>query len=118
MYIALSFTLKGQDQDAIIKEIKALALVYPNTILVHGFMPRKLVIEKGFSTAIVDALEENFPIQLNLYDNGPLRKEMASLISQMNGFVVIIGEIKEGVEEEKLFYKNAGITRFISISLN
>lgn len=103
--IVLSFTLKGQDQQAIIDAIHRVAIDHPNHILVHGFMPKEIVLEKGFSTEIVDALQRGFPVQLNMYNNGPMRQEMMEVAKQLRSKIVVIGEIKEGVAEEVELYR-------------
>lgn len=108
--IVLSFTLKGQDFSKIkeaILDIKKKHFPTKNVILLHGFMPRAEVIKKGFSTEVVDFLEETFPIQLNLYaDGAPLRHEMVKIANHLDANVYFIGEIKEGVLEEYTLYKS------------
>lgn len=109
-FIAISFTLKDQPFDQIKKVLEILSKQIGTACLVHGFMPREAVIEKGFSTEVVDTLKELFPIQMNCYDGGPQRDLMASVIKQTYGEVYAIGEIKEGVAEEVELYKKQKIS--------
>lgn len=102
--VVLAFTLKGQDEEKIVLRIREIRQLYPKVILIHGFMPRKLVEEKGWSTKIIDELEQ-FPVRLNMYDGKPLREEMATVASKLKANVIVIGEIKEGVLEEVNLYK-------------
>jgi len=98
--IIISFTLKNQDFGRIKPVIEKIAKENPNTILIHGFLPRKEVIEKGFSTEVVDVLESNFPVQLNMYDKGVLRLEMGYIGKKLGAEVHIIGQNIDGVYEE------------------
>lgn len=107
--VVLAFTLKGQDEAKIIKRIQEVRKTHPNVILIHGFMPRKLVEEKGWSTNILDELEK-FPVRLNMYDEKPLREQMAVTASKLGANVIVIGEVKEGVEEEIKLYKQLNLT--------
>lgn len=113
-YIAISFTLKDQPFDSIKFVLEELSRQTGgksgHTVLVHGFMTRQAVIEKGFSTEVVDALSELFPYQLNCFVNGvPDRKRMAVIIKESRGTVYTIGEVKEGVKEEVDLYEANGI---------
>lgn len=108
--IAISFTLKGQPFEKIkpILEIirDKIRLTNEIPILVHGFMPRSVVLEKGFSTDVVDGLAEIFPLQLNCYVNGkPSRETMAGILDEFSGEAFIVGEIVDGVMEERDFYQ-------------
>lgn len=111
--IILAFTLKGQEWNLIkdsIERVAYLAFLEDSpTVLIHGFLPRKVVLEKSFPTDVIDALDEFFPIQLNLYKDQPLRSEMAVVGKALNAKVYIIGEVKEGVAEEEKFYKENGM---------
>jgi hypothetical protein len=109
--IAIAFTLKGQNFSDIRKCLELLsAQVGREAILVHGFMSRQAVIDKGFSTEVVDALAELFPYQLNCFVDGhPKRQEMANILKAQRGTVYTIGEVKEGVLEEVDLYKSAGV---------
>lgn len=116
--IIIAFTLKGQDFgkiSSIVKEIKNN--LGDDTILIHGFMPRSEVIKRCFSTEVVDLLEDTFPLRLNMYNNGPLREEMAKVAQLLKAeSVYVIGEIKEGVAEEVEMYKKYGF-RIMQIPL-
>lgn len=108
--LILAFTLKGQSESEILQVVKEIADRNPNSILIHGFLPRKVVVEKGFSTTVVDALEKNFPVQLNMWNEKPLRNEMVDIAKRLGAEIFVIGDIKEGVEEEVNLYKEAGMT--------
>lgn len=104
-FIIISFTLKGQDFWKIKNKLQDIAKQNPDAILIHGFMPRKEVISKGFSTDVLDTLDTLFPIQLNMYKDGkPMREEMVKLSCKLNASIYFIGEIKEGVLEEHELY--------------
>lgn len=109
--IVLAFTLKGQDSNEIVKQIDKIGTTHRQYIVIHGFMPRKEVEKQGWSTAIVDALERNFPVPLNMYADGkPLREEMAEIAGKLRAVVLVIGEEKEGVAEEVALYKALSLT--------
>lgn len=107
--IAISLTLKEQDKNEILSLLEYLAYHLKGAdkpvVLVHGFLPRRVVLEKGFSTSVVDALDKLFPIQLNLWDGVPLRQEMADVLERLNGDAYVIGDVKEGVAEEVNLYE-------------
>jgi hypothetical protein len=112
-FIAIAFTMKDQpfEQIAPVLEYlsKATGAQVGMVCLVHGFMPRETVLEKGFSTDVVDKLKELFPLQMNCYNDGPQRDLMASIIKQTKGDVYTIGEVKEGVLEELKLYEQEGL---------
>lgn len=113
-YIGISFTLKGTNWDRIAEKIATIAKGYADeqqkVILVHGFMPRDVVMYKGFDTKVIDLLNQKFPLTLNLYrDGAPLRDEMAELLSSKKGTVYVIGPIIEGVATEVAEYRMKGI---------
>ena len=108
--IIISFTLKDQDFYKIEKCLKKLKKEIPNdTIVIHGFMPREEVVQRGFKTNLVDLIEKTFPIRLNLYYKKPLRAQMSELAYLLNAKIYVIGEIKEGVLEEVVLYENKGL---------
>ena len=109
--IIVAFTLKGQDFEQIRLKLAVLAGKLPNpTLLIHGFLPKAVLEEKKIPTDVIDALTEYFPLQLNMFANGkPLRAEMAEIASKLNATVYVIGEIKEGVAEEKALYEGKGV---------
>lgn len=79
-------------------------------VLVHGFMSRQAVIDKGFSTEVVDTLDALFPFQLNCYKDGkPDREVMARIMKDSKGSVYAIGAVVDGVAEEVALYEAAGI---------
>lgn len=102
--IIIAFTLKDQSFEQIKRHLIAIKETQSPTVVIHGFMPKKDVVERGFSTEVVDTLQELFPVQLNMYNGGPMRLEMASAASKLNAEVIVIGEIKEGVKEEVDLY--------------
>jgi len=111
--IVLAFTLKGQSQEKILAKIIEVAKDYPNHILVHGFMPRYLLVEKGIPTDVVDTLTANFPIRLNMHDGKRvLRTEMAMIAKKLDAQIVVIGNISEGVKEEIDLYISAGLISY------
>ena len=67
--IAISFTLNGQDTEKIFKELKKIRNnVGARVELVHGFLPREVVIKKKMTTDVIDMLDFLFPNQVNFYD--------------------------------------------------
>ena len=108
-YIGISFSLKGQDiadiRVSLEKISQQLGGTTGDTILVHGFMPRHVVVEKGFSTDLVDALSELFPYQINCYADGkPNRELMAKILKEQGGEAWIVGDVIDGVKEEEAIY--------------
>ncbi len=110
--IIIAFTLKGQDFGKIERKIEEIAGQPPTpTLLIHGFLPRKVLLEKNIPTIVIDALDKYFPIQLNMYADGkPLRNDMAILAKKLDAVVHVIGEIKEGVLEEVQYYQSFGVS--------
>ncbi len=112
--IALSFTFKNLSDE----EFEQLALEVQNQavggnpiLLINGYMPRKVVEEKGYDTKLVDLLDKHFPLQLSMYDRSiqkTRRPEMAELAQQLKAKVVVIGEVKGGVEKDVRCYENRG----------
>jgi len=123
-FIAISFSLKGQDFDKIHHVLKLIKKeideLNETPILVHGFMPRSVLIEKQFPLNVVDALDELFPLQINCFHEGmPLRSKMAELIYEFGGQVYVVGDvIAEGVQMEIEQYKNRNANiKFIHLPL-
>lgn len=113
-FIAISFTIKGQKMSDIKPVLEQLSERYAaksgKTVLIHGFMPRHVVVEKGFPTELVDTLDELFPVQVGCYHNGkPNRDAMVAIVNDSEAEVYAIGSIIEGVEEEVKLYSAAGI---------
>lgn len=108
--IAISFTLNGQDTEKIFKELKKIRNnVGARVELVHGFLPREVVIKKKMTTDVIDMLDFLFPNQVNFYDKKKkkvLREEMAQYILENDGEVFIIGDITGGVIEEYELYRS------------
>lgn len=112
--IILAFTLKDQPFDLIVAEIERIAQIENSdpawpTLLIHGFMPRSVIVARRFSTHVIDTLEQYFPVQLNLYFNGPLRSQMAFIAVKLKTKVYVIGKVIDDVKEEVERYKNAGL---------
>lgn len=110
MLISLSFTLKGQDLSKIEQALLKVKEDFDDgdLTIVHGFLPREVVIQKNFDTGLVDMLDKHFPKQYNLFDvkeNKPLREQIAHFINSNNGKAIFVGEIKDGVEEEFHIYQ-------------
>ena len=110
-FIVLAFSLKGQNVEEIIATIEKLPVSRDN-ILIHGCMPRKLIVEKELSEKIWDTLDENFPIQLNMFREGKtLHVEMAEVAKQVNAKVFVIGSVEtEGISKEVNLYKENGLS--------
>lgn len=114
-YIAISFTLKGQEVEKIAKVLENIASKVENPVLIHGFMPRELVVAKGWNTDALDSIEKNFPIRINLYDpniSQPMRQEMANMVFITGGSVHVIGQCVEGVALEVELYQSFGVQEF------
>lgn len=115
-FVSLSFTLKGQELEAIKTTIAKLSAElherHECVILVHGFMPKDVVIEKGFSLEVVHCLKEHFPHQIEFYKEGDLegmRKRMAAFLKQNKGCAYVIGDATGGVADEIDHYLAAGV---------
>ena len=99
--IAISFSLKDQSFESISEKLQMIADLHPNSLVVHGFLPRAEVEKRELPTDVVDALDILFPLQLNLNRDGqPLRAEMAYVMNKLEGRVYVIGEIVDGVKEQ------------------
>lgn len=109
-YIGLSFTLKGQEFLGLLPAIKEVADQNPGAILVHGFMPREEVVEKGLPLNVVSTIEHLFPERVSFYKDGAVDREgMKDFLYNNVATVYVIGKIKEGVKEEVLLYIKANI---------
>ena len=116
--IILSFTLKGQDLSEIKERILTIKhYIGNNVILIHGFMSRKELEKRGYSIELNDFFNEHFPVQLNMYNGGVLRKEMAEIADKLNAEIFVIGEIKGGVAEEVELYRKYNL-KIIHVLLN
>lgn len=103
--IILAFTLKGQDQEKILSKLESVAVAYADNICIHGFMPLNVVLERQYDPTIAQMIKHHFPVTLNMYDDVPLRHEMAITGEKLKARVVVIGKIEEGVKEEVDLYK-------------
>lgn len=112
-FIAISFTLKNQPFADIQKVLQMISSQFGgasgNTVLVHGFMPRDVVVAKGFDTEVVDGLKKLFPLQINCYDTAPIRSQMVDIIKRNKGRVFVVGTVIDGVAEEVALYEAAGV---------
>ncbi len=109
--IVIAFTLKGQDfHKKILPVLEVIAKNNPDAFCIHGFMPKHVLEEKGLSMGVCDALYKLFPWQLNIYNNGVARHEMARITSLLNAQVYVIGDVIDGVKEEVEMYEILGLT--------
>lgn len=110
-YIVVAFTLKGQDfEQQILPALKQVAADNPDCILIHGFMTRTALEEKGFGTEVVDALDELFPDQKLFFSNGAVDRDgMKNFAYENRATAYIIGRVKDGVKDELVAYVKAGI---------
>jgi|SRR3569833_2778378 len=106
--IAISFSLKGQNFDAILSKLSDIA-DNNDAILIHGNLPRHEVIKRRLSTDLVDKLDELFPIQLNMWNEKVLRPEMGEMATKLNAQIYVIGQVIGGVAEEVKIYKSNGL---------
>jgi hypothetical protein len=104
--IVLAFTLKDQDFEKIKFQIsKIKERVGKDVILIHGFMPAEVARQKGFPTHVSNCLNKHFPVQLNMYNKGTLRTQMAVIASKLDADVYVIGNVTGGVSEEVNLYR-------------
>ncbi len=122
MPVFISFSLKplqGTDRTfktAILPSLESIAKTYPGWKLHHGFMPREEVVKRGFSTEVVDALDQLFPEQVPYYMDGTVNRERMAQVASGNGQnglrqnakVFVIGPVVDGVKEEVAAYELAG----------
>lgn len=115
-YFGISFSTKANNWAKLKKAIVDLAdaldrsKLNKKVILVHAFMPRALLADKGIDTNALDLLEDKFPLRINCYHGGaPMREEMANLLKANNGEVYVIGAQIEGVATEVAEYRMQGI---------
>lgn len=97
--ISIHWTPKGQDVDEFEKNVAFIAGVCSaqDVHLIHGFMTREMVEEKGFPQTINDALDRWFPGHESVWKDGVLNR---NLLSCGQDVAFVIGELKEGVLEE------------------
>lgn len=86
----------------------------PLPILHHCFLPREVVVQKGFATDVVDMLDqiagENQVRWFGVSENLPMsRLLMLTNLKRVNGMALFVGEIKEGVKEEWDLAQSMGI---------
>lgn len=110
-YLSLHFTLKGDIPFRKIKHYIQRVLInryegrYP--ILLHAFLPREHVVKNGFSTKVVDMLDELFPYQINFCPDGkPDREALMQAIVEKCATAYFVGEIKNGVFQEFTMLKD------------
>lgn len=126
--VSIHFTTKGQTVEEINKKFndyidnnqETLPFDFsertePRSILHHCFLPEKLIIEKGFDTAIYDdilhPISENKVCWFGTSDYGLEwdRLLMLENLAKLKGIAVFIGEIKEGVADELKIVQKLGI---------
>jgi hypothetical protein len=106
--VAVSFTLKNQSLEDIRTALEGISLELGEDVtLVHGFLTREEVVEKGFGTEVVDLLDKLFPNQINFSGK---RQDMVDYVTAMGAEVYVIGSIIDGVKEEYELYQDAGVT--------
>lgn len=113
-YICISFTLKGQDWEKIAAVLDSIALEYEgkDVVLIHGFLPRHILRERGIPETVLDKLQNLFYYQINCVNphNGEVnRMTMANLADKLNARVYVVGEIQEGVSAEVDEYQRLGL---------
>ena len=107
--IVLAFTLNGQSVKKILEAIQDIKKEYPEAICIHA-LPIHQMLDKIDEQDVFYNLEENYPYQLNLFNDKsgqPLHKELCSVAVNLKAQVCVIGEVKEGVAEEVELYKAA-----------
>jgi hypothetical protein len=115
--IVIAFSLKEQNFLAISERVKGIAKCHgSNVILIHGFMNKKEIKKRKLPDKVGTLFRRYFPIQLNMYNNGVLRKEMAETAKELGATVYVVGEIKGGVAEEVELYDNIDL-KIINIPL-
>jgi hypothetical protein len=108
-FIAIAFTLKGQNQQELFKLLDQVKELEPEAVLIHGFLPRSVVVARQLPTDVVDKLHSLFPVQINLFNGQPLRHCMAEVAYATDATVYALGDIKEGVAEEIDLYRARGL---------
>lgn len=110
-YIAIHFTLKGQDFEQIKPILESIKKDNPAAILISGFMSREDLLEKGITdTTVPDTLKRLFPEQRSFFKDGEVRRrDMFAFAYDNMAKVYVIGRIKDGVKEETVLYLNAGV---------
>jgi len=111
-HIVIAFTLKGQEFASIAPVLEKIAALNPDAELIHGFMSRADIEAKGFSTEVIDKLDELFAgRQISFYEDnvGPNREAMKNYAYQNSATAYVIGNVKEGVKEEIISYIKANI---------
>lgn len=107
---SVHFTLKAQSLDEIKSKLgKWLAAsnkrITPHTVLHHCFLPREVVIAKGFDTSVVDYLDELAPNQVCWYNASPKglgvsRFLMLQNLQRVGGTALFVGKVQDGASEE------------------
>jgi len=121
---SLHFTLKGQTLREIFDKMFSgteLDIINESdtTVLHHCFLPRNEVIEKGFTTDVVDFLDGQADQIVN-WKNANESLDLSRLLmlqnlKRLNGIAFFIGVIKDGVLEEYNLAKSIGV-RIIHIT--
>lgn len=114
--VSIHFTIKDQPLDVIEDKINKWfrdgkhvvdfsERTEPRSILHHCFLPREIVIEKGFSEDLVDMLDMISEFQVRWFNTHAYglvwsRQLMLENLAKLGGTAIFVGEIKEGVKEE------------------
>lgn len=127
--VSIHFTIKDQSIESISQKLnrfiddnaKQLQFDFsyrtePRTVLHHCFLPEKIVVEKGFSNEIYEAILEPLAEDKICWHgvSGDLglvwdRQYMLENIKKLNGLALFIGDIKEGVKDEFDICQELGI---------
>jgi len=115
---SVHFTIKDQSLDDInkklddwlvnnksIMDLSERDINEPRIVLHHCFLPREIVVEKGFDTKLIDSLDELSEDQVRWFNCGEGGLGMSRLLmlqnlKRLSGVALFIGELKEGVKEE------------------
>lgn len=83
-------------------------------LVVHNcFLTRKIVIEKGFDTELVDFINSIGDVTVNWFDEmqniSEQRMKMLVNLKRLNGLAIFVGDNIEGVADEMVIVKELGI---------
>lgn len=109
-FIAVAFTLKGQELAWLLPALRLIAAENPDCTLVHGFMDRATVEEKELPTDIIDVLDKLFPDQVNFFGPDVANLDaMKDFLYENLATAYFIGAVKDEVREQFLLYAKASI---------
>lgn len=122
-FVSVHFTIKDQSFESLRILLNKLVttweptFVFTNneigTVVVHCFLPKEVVKEKGYSMDLYDQLlDPFFPKQQCIFREGDIQRSRENLLSRVkeeNGYAIFIGDVKEGVQEEWDLAKELGV---------